>query len=63
MPVLSETARGVSGAFKRHAAEVRIAALRALGVIGTDEARELLREALASKSAEVRDAAARALAK
>ena len=61
VPVMIAMARGVSGVFQRHAAGVRVAAVRAVGAIGGDDARALLLEVLNSKTPEVRDAAARAL--
>jgi HEAT repeat protein len=60
-PVLAEIARGVSGLFRRHPVAVRVAALRALGRIGTPEAREAVAEFRHDRSEELRRAAHDAL--
>ncbi len=61
VPMLAGLAQGVSGVFQRHSTVVRVAAARALGQIGTDAARESLRERLSSSNHDVRHAAAQAL--
>jgi hypothetical protein len=59
--VLAAMADGVSGIFQRHATSVRVAAVRALGAIGTSGARDALIPHVRSGRPEVREAAARAL--
>ncbi len=61
VPQLIESSKAVIGPFQRRTARVRIAAIRALGAIGTDEALAVVRERLDSGTAEVRAAAARVL--
>ncbi len=61
VPQLIEASKEVSGPFQRRAPRVRIAAIRALGAIGTDEALNVVRERLASGTAEERAAAQQTL--
>ncbi|MFI5207750.1 MAG: HEAT repeat domain-containing protein, partial [Gemmatimonadales bacterium] len=61
-PQLIESSKAVIGPFQRRAARVRIAAIRALGAIGTPEALGVVRERLDSGTAAVRAAAKEALA-
>jgi HEAT repeat protein len=62
VPQLIETSKDVMGPFQRRAPRLRIAAIRALGAIRTNEALVIVRERLNSGTAEVRVAAERALA-
>jgi HEAT repeat protein/PBS lyase HEAT-like repeat-containing protein len=59
--VLDAIADGVSGVFQRHPAPVRAAAIRALGVIGTDEARDIVAGYREHRVREIRLAAQAAL--
>ena len=59
--VLDAVADGVSGVFQRHPAPVRAAAIRALGVIGTDEARDIVAGYQEHRVREIRLAAQAAL--
>lgn len=59
VPQLIEISKAVIGPFQRRAARVRIAAIRALGAIGTSEALAAARERLDSDTAEVRAAVGR----
>lgn len=59
--LLLEVAKGVSGVFQRHPVRVRAAALRALGAIGTPEARLTVQGYLKHPAAEIRQAAEEAL--
>ena len=61
VPTLAQLARFVAGVFQRHAPTVRVAAVRALGMIGTPEARALLEQLRDDKVPEVRAAAVQAL--
>jgi hypothetical protein len=62
VPALIELAKGVSGVFQRHPISVRAAAIAALGAIGTPEARATLEQYRHDRVAELREAAAAALA-
>ena len=59
--VLDAIADGVSGVFQRHPAPVRAAAIRALGIIGTDEARDIVAGYREHRVREIRLAAQAAL--
>ena len=58
---LDAIADGVTGVFQRHPAPVRAAAIRALGVIGTDEARDIVAGYREHRVREIRLAAQAAL--
>lgn len=60
VPALAERA-GAGGFFSRTPPQVRIEAVRALGEIGGDAARDVLQRLLRDRNGEVRDAAFRAL--
>ncbi len=60
--LLAELAKGVSGVFQRHPVAVRAAALRALGAIGTPEARAAVEGYRHDRTPELRSAAIEALA-
>ena len=57
VPNLAQLALAVSGVFQRRSATVRAAAVRALGAIGTPDAREAAAGFRADRNAEVRQAA------
>lgn len=59
--MLVEVSRGRSGVFRRHPTEVRVAAVRALGMIGTAEARAAVEAHLDDRRPDVRAAAHQAL--
>jgi HEAT repeat protein len=59
--VLVEIARGISGVFQRHPANVRLAALRALALIATPEARAAVESHLPDRRPDMRAAAQQAL--
>ncbi|MFI5279769.1 MAG: HEAT repeat domain-containing protein [Gemmatimonadales bacterium] len=61
VPQLIEISKAVIGPFQRRAPKLRIAAIRALGAIGTDEALAVVRERVDSGTAEVRAAALKTL--
>lgn len=58
---LSDLARGVSGVFQRHPVAVRAAAIRALGALGTPEARAVVESHKGDRLSELREAALDAL--
>jgi hypothetical protein len=57
VPVLADLVRGISGVFQRHPVTVRAAAIRALGAIGTPEARAAVEAHLEDRIPELRAAA------
>jgi HEAT repeat protein len=59
--LLSDLARGVSGVFQRHPVSVRAAAIRALGRLGTPEARTAVEAHRNDRTPELRAAALEAL--
>jgi len=61
VPVLVELVRGISGVFQRHPVSVRAAAIRALGAIGTTEARAAVEAHKDDRIPELRAAAHDAL--